>query len=515
MSAHARQHELRQRRAPATDADHHDVREGPRREGTGTPPPGWADDLLINRPDLSAGTPMWLWQKITLGGLAAALLATLAFSPGIATTAMLAVLTPLFLCVVAIRGLALYHFINVGPRRQPLEPASAASDADLPLYSVLVPLYHEDSVIPALLRALANLDWPRDKLDIVFITEAHDVLTQKCLARGMDAAGAHLTRGMRIVTVPSGQPQTKPRALTYALALTRGALVTVYDAEDEPEPDQLRRAHAVLSGPGSQVGCVQARLNVYNRDQSGLSRQFTLEYTALFDAILPALRWLGLPIPLGGTSNHFRRDVLDAAGGWDPYNVTEDADLGIRLARAGWTIEVLPSTTWEEAPATLPVWFGQRVRWLKGWMQTCLVHLRQPRVLRRELGTRAFLGFLVLMGGMILSALVHPMAYVALAAAMVSGPGMLSIPDGGWEAVAWWGAVVNLAAAYVVGGGLAVVASRRRHGHAMVRQALLIPFYWLLISAAAYRALVELAVAPYHWRKTAHRGRLATGAAPP
>jgi cellulose synthase/poly-beta-1,6-N-acetylglucosamine synthase-like glycosyltransferase len=211
-------------------------------------------------------------------------------------------------------------------------------------------------------------------------------------------------------------------------------------------------------------------------------------------------------MPLGGTSNHFRRSVLESSGGWDPYNVTEDADLGIRLARQGWRVEMLNSVTWEEAPGTAAAWFGQRARWLKGWMQTSLVHLRHPRKLWRELGPRAFFGFNVLMGGVILSALVHPLVY-AYALWKVSAGDLSLWPPEGWPAVVWWAGVANLAFAYLIGIALTMLATLRRHDARLAAHALLLPVYWMMISLAAYRALADLALRPYHWRKTTHTAR--------
>ena len=191
---------------------------------------------------------------------------------------------------------------------------------------------------------------------------------------------------MRIVTVPNGQPRTKPRALNYALQDARGTLVAVFDAEDIPDADQLRRAANAFIEGGPRLACVQARLAIYNADESFLSRQFALEYSALFSGLLPALGFLRLPLTLGGTSNHFRRDLLLKIGGWDPFNVTEDADLGIRLARFGYEVSVINSVTMEEAPASWRSWRGQRTRWIKGWIQTYLVHMRRPLRLWRDLG---------------------------------------------------------------------------------------------------------------------------------
>jgi cellulose synthase/poly-beta-1,6-N-acetylglucosamine synthase-like glycosyltransferase len=310
---------------------------------------------------------------------------------------------------------------------------------------------------------------------------------------------------MRVVVVPDGAPRTKPRALNFALGQATGDYVVVYDAEDVPDGDQLRRALARLR-VSPELGCVQARLNVYNAGESWLTRQFAIEYTALFDCLLPALERLRLPVPLGGTSNHFPRKVLEEVGGWDPYNVTEDADLGIRLARGGWRVEVLASTTWEEAPVTLKTWLGQRKRWLKGWMQTYLVHMRQPRRLLRELGGRSFLGLQVLMGGLLLSALVHPWYYVL--AALDAAYDILAVSgETAAGRLLWWLGLFNLVTGYVTGVALGGMATTLRGWRGLATHALLMPAYWLLISYAAYEALWQFVTAPYYWEKTEHSAR--------
>jgi cellulose synthase/poly-beta-1,6-N-acetylglucosamine synthase-like glycosyltransferase len=306
------------------------------------------------------------------------------------------------------------------------------------------------------------------------------------------------------VIVPERPPYTKPKALNYALQLARGAFIVVYDAEDRPQPDQLRRALEVFRRNPPQLGCVQARLNIYNAGDSWLTRQLTVEYSALFDAILPALARLRLPVPLGGTSNHFRRETLDAVGGWDPFNVTEDADLGFRLARRGWRTKVLDSTTWEEAPVGFRSWFRQRTRWLKGWIQTYLVHTRRPLRLFGELGIRGALGFHTVMGGLVLSALVHPLLYVLLAWQVASGRLLASAGTPPLAATLWTVAWINLAAGYLVSIGVGAISALRRGQPSLALSALMMPLCWLLVSAAAYRALYQLATAPYLWEKTEH-----------
>ena len=248
---------------------------------------------------------------------------------------------------------------------------------------------------------------------------------------------------------------------------------------------------------------MQAQLNIYNPRDSWLTRQFTVEYSALFDAILPALARLGLPVPLGGTSNHLRRETLIAVGGWDPFNVTEDADLGFRLARQGWRTTVVASTTWEEAPAGFRSWFRQRTRWLKGWMQTYLVHTRRPLRLVADLGLRGALGFHTLMGGLVLSALAHPLLYALLAWQAASGR-LLAPAETLLEAVLWAAAWINLTAGYLASIAVGAVSALRRGQPGLALSALLMPLCWLLVSAAAYRALYQLATDPYRWEKTEH-----------
>lgn len=322
------------------------------------------EGLRTRRPEFSAADGLWPWQKRILAAVFIVLCVGLVLAPETALIALLAVMAIPFLCVVALRTVALWQ-LRVAPSDAPA-PAERR-EKPLPIYTVLVPLFRESAVVPDLLNSLRKLDYPRECLEVMLIVEEVDLETREALlAAGIDPH-------MQVLVVPDGKPRTKPRAIQYALQFAQGDYVVVYDAEDAPEPDQLRRALAVLEAGGSRVGCVQAQLNIYNSHASWFTRQFTVEYTALFDCILPTLERLQLPVPLGGTSNHFPRTVLDAVGGWDPYNVTEDADLGIRLARHGWHVGVLKSTTWEEAPPSFRIWKGQRTRWLKGWMQTSMI----------------------------------------------------------------------------------------------------------------------------------------------
>lgn len=459
-----------------------------------------SERLRIARPELSAGMPMWRWQKSVIAILSLLMACGAVTVPREMMAAFFAVLAIPFFFVVILRVMALHVL-----RTQPEGSLSGASDfearlKELPVYSVLVPLFKEAAVVPDLLEALARIDYPKDKLEVFLIVESIDEETSAAISR------IPLESNVSTIIVPGGEPRTKPRALNYALTFSRGEFVVVYDAEDCPEPDQLLRALALLRLPGEKIGCVQARLNVYNPVENWLTRQFTIEYTALFDCLLPALQQLDLPVPLGGTSNHFPRAVLESIGGWDPYNVTEDADLGIRMARTGWEVRILASTTWEEAPASLNIWLKQRTRWLKGWMQTYLVHMREPLRLGQDLGPARFFGLQILMGGLILSALVHPWFYVLTAFDLMSG----FSPAIGESLVSrglWWLGLVNLVLGYVTGILLGAAAVGRRGWHGLTAHALFMPFYWIMISFAAYRAMAQLVTSPFLWEKTDHRAR--------
>ncbi len=462
-------------------------------------------------PHFSAERPMARWQTRALPVLFAGLAGGLLF-PGVALPACLLALSIPFLCVAVIRLAGLAELMRGPPRIGERISAPIGNDdhATLPIYSILVPLYDEADVLPRLMRSLSALDYPAARLEILLVLEEIDAVTRSA------AAAIDLPGNVRVIVVPEGGPRTKPKALNFALASAHGSFVVVYDAEDRPEPGQLRDALARFAVAGPDVVCIQARLNTYNPDAGFLTRQFTLEYTVLFDAILPALERLGLPLPLGGTSNHFKTEALRAAGAWDPYNVTEDADLGIRLARLGLRTSTIASTTWEEAPEDPGNWWRQRSRWLKDWMQTYLVHMRQPRRLYFELGAIPFAGLQVLMGGILIAVLAHPLIYVLIAHAAWTGR-LTTKPETMLQLVLFCLAIANFAIGLMSSIGVGMLAVVRRDRAGLAVYALLMPAYWLMISAAGYRALVQLVRQPYLWEKTSHgksHGKGTRGAKP-
>jgi len=267
-----------------------------------------------------------------------------------------------FLAVLVLRAASIPIGISARQTRPAVDPLP--DDSDLPIYTIIVPLYKESGVLPLLAKALAALDYPRAKLDIKLVLEADDFETIKT------AKALGLESYVEFIVVPKSEPRTKPKACNYALKFARGKYLVIFDAEDQPEPQQLKKAVAMFNKCSAETACLQAPLTYFNASENWLTRQFTIEFNMWFDLLLPTVEKLGMPIPLGGTSTHFRMDALRDAGAWDPHNVTEDADLGIRLAQKGYRCAILDSTTYEEANCEMGNWLRQRSRWLKGYVQT-------------------------------------------------------------------------------------------------------------------------------------------------
>lgn len=445
--------------------------------------------LKVARPEASAGTLGA--SRLLLAGLAVAA-AVAPFLAGLMPdAAVLATALPVAALLLGWSILRITACATAGPapERPPL------TEAELPRYSLIVPLHHEAAVLPRLAAHLGRLDYPPEKLQILLVVEPDDPATRHAAERATD------DRRFEVVVAPALGPRTKPKAMNAALIRATGDLVAVYDAEDEPEPDQLRRAAAAFAAPGGgRLGCVQARLVIDNAADSWISRQFAAEYAGHFDLMLPLLAGLGLPIPLGGTSNHFRRDALEGAGAWDPFNVTEDADLGIRLARHGWGIAIIGSSTHEEATNTFPAWLRQRTRWYKGWLQTALVHLRRPRALWRDLGPRGAAGIGLLLAGNLFAALIHPFFLAALLHDLAAARVAVTLPGVAAQALG----IGVLAAGYGATALYTLVAMRERGLRGCLPTLARVPLYWLMLSLAAWRAMAQLVLDPYRWEKTTH-----------
>jgi len=303
--------------------------------------------------------------------------------------------------------------------------------------------------------------------------------------------------------VPPNGPQTKPRACNVGLALATGDLCVIYDAEDRPDPDQLRRAVAAFADAPRWVVCVQSELQYWNPWTNWLTRNFAAEYAANFSLVLRGLDRFGLPTPLGGTSNHFRTDALRQLGGWDPHNVAEDADIGIRIARRGWRVRRMASVTEEEANSNLRSWLRQRSRWLKGYMQTWLVHMRSPWRLWRDLGTRNFIAFQLVLGCAIFTTLVNPVFWALFVVYLVNGPSHIAVL---FPAYIFYPAVAAMLAGNVLMIYCLMSGCMERGLLPAVKVMVLVPAYWALMSVAAYKGLIQL-IRPsrrHFWELTEH-----------
>jgi cellulose synthase/poly-beta-1,6-N-acetylglucosamine synthase-like glycosyltransferase/tetratricopeptide (TPR) repeat protein len=435
-------------------------------------------------------------QRQILLALGGALVVLGALAPIPTAQMLIAVITVLYLAALAFRVRAFWRGLQ-SPRSIVIsdEVARSVADEDLPIYTILVPAYHEPEVIGRLVTSLADLEYPPDRLDIKILLEADDAVTLQ--AARAAAPPAHIT----IVRVPVSQPRTKPKALNYGLETARGQLVTIYDAEDRPEPLQLRRAVVAFGILPRRVVCLQAKLSYHNAEQNLLTRWFTAEYATWFSHLLPGLAERRMPLPLGGTSNHFRLAALKSVGAWDPYNVTEDADLGIRLYRAGFAVEVLESTTLEEANSDFINWTKQRSRWYKGYIQTWLVHMRDPLRLWHELGPKGFLSFNLFVGGTPLLTLVSPIFWVLTALWFVTHWTIIPVLFSGWL---YYVGLFSLVVGNVSFLYMGVISSRATGRPELVPAMLVAPLYWAMMSIAAIKALVQLMAAPSFWEKTTH-----------
>jgi hypothetical protein len=373
-----------------------------------------------------------------------------------------------------------------------MSPPPPLADEALPTYTIIAPLYREAEVVAELIESLAALDYPRDRLQALIVLEADDDITLAAVR------AIALPAFVQVLVAPPGTPKTKPRACNHALDRARGELLVIYDAEDMPDPGQLREAAARFAASDARLACLQAPLRIEDPGFSlFLPSQFRLEYAGHFEVLLPALARWGLPFPLGGTSNHFKTAALREVGGWDPYNVTEDADVGFRLVSMGHRLGVIRLPTWETAPTTWGQWFPQRARWIKGHMQTVTVHARGP--VSRQPRNATALG-LTLVQSVTSTHLHGPVMMVAMVLAAID-----YAPDGAFDIP-----TVDLML-YLLGWGAAAIAGARGMLRAGGTPRFLhlfgMPMYWLLQSLAAVKALHQFITAPHRWDKTRHTPR--------
>lgn len=408
----------------------------------------------------------------------------------IAPVFVLAVLSVLFFAIFTVLIIWRLGLVLVGASlRLASNKQNSQTNNDLPVYSILVPVYQEAPIMKQLAQALKKLDWPKARLDIQLLIEADDPETLRA------AKKARFSKQTRFTIIPPGGPRTKPNALNFGLMQARGQYVCVYDAEDRPDPSQLKAAYCMFKKSKGDLACVQAPLIGDNAGSALIAAHWSLEYAVQFGLIMPAMASSDLPLLIGGTSNHFRKDVLLASGGWDGFNVTEDADLGMRLARANMRTKMITPPTYEDAPEHISVWVPQRSRWIKGFMQTWLVLMRRPSHTRRQMGGRDFAVMQLSLGGAVLAPLLHLPLFLLVLAALISSSFSLGFMG------------TSLLVAGLLVGLLGDVCAPGAWSFSRVAAVLTRPLYWPLHSIAAYRALWELAVKPHFWAKTPHKPR--------
>jgi cellulose synthase/poly-beta-1,6-N-acetylglucosamine synthase-like glycosyltransferase/glycosyltransferase involved in cell wall biosynthesis/O-antigen/teichoic acid export membrane protein len=438
------------------------------------------------------------WQKVFLWAVVIASLLGFAFYPLTTTIVLVAILSVVYF-IDAVFNLFLVWKSLSSPPELNFTPSQIAqlNDEELPTYTILCPLYKEAHVLPMFLEAIAKLDWPKNKLDVQLLLEEDDLQTIESASR------MNLPDYVRVIVVPHSLPKTKPKACNYGLSLATGDYLVVYDAEDLPEPRQLKKAYLGFQTVGPEVWCLQAKLNYFNPRQNLLTRLFTAEYSLWFDVVLPGLQSINTYIPLGGTSNHFRTQELLSLHGWDPFNVTEDCDLGARLFKSGKTTAIIDSVTLEEANSNVKNWIRQRSRWIKGYMQTYLVHMRNPIKFFQENGFHAGI-FQLVVGGKITFLLINPLLWLTtiiyFSARATVGPVIESF----FPPVVFYMAVMSLVFGnfaylyyYMIG------IAKRGHWEIM-KYIFFVPVYWVMGCVAAIMALYQLIVKPHFWEKTHH-----------
>lgn len=468
-----------------------------------------SEALAVRHAEVSAKFGPVPWQRMAFAVAAVLLVIGILFAASTVIIALLIIaniaffVSVLFKVVTSIAGILARHDDHVvngavaaaGANNQMFD----TPDVDLPMYTILVPAFRESNIIDLIIRYLGELDWPASKLQVLVLLEENDHETIEACKK------ARPPDYVRLLVVPAGGPQTKPRACNLGLMFAEGEYLVIYDAEDRPDPQQLRIAYAAFVASQKltnqrPVICFQAELNYFNSRQNLLTRMFTLEYTSWFDGMLRGMSVFRLPLPLGGTSNHFRTDLLRKIGGWDPYNVTEDADLGLRAALEGFDVGTIDTTTLEEACSKIRPWIRQRTRWVKGYIITALVDVRFPIRSMRAAGPRGAFTLLGLIAGAPIMFLTYPLVWgMTIVTYLGVRLGDLTLPPL-LDSLSIWNFIFGNTTIIVIG----IITGWMRHGWRLAFFSVFNPVYWALHSWAAWRAVGQLIFSPHHWEKTPH-----------
>lgn len=354
---------------------------------------------------------------------------------------------------------------------------------DLPSYTILLPLYKEDKVIKKLIKSLVAIDYPTNLLEIKMLIEEDDYKSLNTLKL------IDLPKHFEIIKIPTIGPRTKPKACNYGLKFAKGKYIVVFDAEDHPNPKQLKQVVAQYANSSPEVICIQAKLNYYNRHENQLTKLFSIEYSLLYDYILVGLEKLGMPIPLGGTSNHFITKKLKEIGGWDAFNVTEDADLGIRLYNHGYRCSLINSTTLEESPIHISSWLKQRSRWIKGHILTSMLHSKQ---LYNKFNPKQILGLYFHLYLPNITYILLPI-YLSIRLFTTEKP------------IFTYLLYINICLGIIIPTVCCILVIKRKQWKNMKLSILLFPFYYFLFPIASIKSCWEVLTKPFHWDKTNHR----------
>ena len=410
---------------------------------------------------------------------------------------LIALITILYFCDLVFNLFLILRSFKTNPEVR-VSDEEIAAVTDWPTYTIFCPLYKEWRVVRQFVEAIERMNYPKEKLQVQLLLEEDDTETIR------HVRNYKLPHYFHVIIVPNTLPKTKPKACNYGLRYATGEYAVIFDAEDMPDPDQLKKAVVAFEKAGSHIACIQAKLNYYNSEQNLLTRLFTAEYSLWFDLILPGLQSLNAPIPLGGTSNHFKVDKLREVKGWDSFNVTEDCDLGLRLANRGYRTAIVDSVTLEEANSHFFNWINQRSRWIKGYMQTYLVHMRNPQKLIREVSLTHFFYFQLIVGGKILSLFVNPLMWTLTILYFALRIYVGATIERFFPPAIFYMAVFSLVAGNFLYLYYYMIGCAKRQQYSIIKYVFVIPFYWIAMSIAAWKGFIQLIVSPHYWQKTKH-----------
>jgi cellulose synthase/poly-beta-1,6-N-acetylglucosamine synthase-like glycosyltransferase len=438
-------------------------------------------------------------QKIFLLALVTILLTGFILNWHTTLVIFIAVLTVLYFVDLLFNFFLIYRSFSKTPEvKVSEEELRQAQGFNWPTYTVFCPLYKEWTVVSQFVDAMTNLDYPKDRLQVMLLLEEDDTETIQKVNE------MRLPDNFVINVVPHSLPKTKPKAMNYGLKAASGEYVVIFDAEDIPDPLQLKKAVLAFQKVPKRVVCIQAKLNFYNPHQNIITRVFTAEYSLWFDLVLTGLQSLHAPIPLGGTSNHFKKEILEELNGWDSFNVTEDCDLGMRLVKHGYRTAVIDSITHEEANSNLKNWFNQRTRWIKGYIQSYLVHMRHPGDFIKDWREPHVITFQLIVGGKIASMFINPIMWIITISYFAFRPYVGSFIESFYPAPVLYMGLFSLLIGNFLYMYYYMIGCYKREQDEIIKYVFLVPFYWLAMSVAAWRAVYQVIVKPHYWSKTKH-----------